>query len=104
MSNHNYHMIKKSGNISDVGDLKIFGFRVNIRHPGRRRNKMDDNVKRGFSLDIQPPPLRYRWVLPSNCPVFTVVMVIYHYIERIWIILVAPHFLYNMYNHEKLSR
>ena len=28
-------------------------------------------------------------------------MVIYHYSEKIWIILVSPIFLYNMYNHEK---
>ena len=28
-------------------------------------------------------------------------MVIYHYIERIWRILVTPNFLYNLYDHEK---
>ena len=32
----------------------------------------------------------HRWELPGNYPVFTVVMVIYHYVERIWIILVTP--------------
>ena len=49
------------------------------------------------------PPLevntqRHRWELPGNYPVFTVVMVIYHYVERIWIILVTPFFKYNIYN------
>ena len=38
---------------------------------------------------------------PDNYPVFTVVVVIYHYVERIWIILVNPNFLYNIYDHEK---
>ena len=28
--------------------------------------------------------------LPGNYPIFTVVMAIYHYIERIWRILVTP--------------
>ena len=32
-----------------------------------------------------------RWELPGNCPVFTVVMEIYHYVERIWRILVTPN-------------
>ena len=35
---------------------------------------------------------RHRWELPGNCPIFTVVMVIYHYVERIWRILVTPVF------------
>ena len=43
---------------------------------------------------------RHRQELPGNYPIFTVVMVIYHYVERIWIILVTPNFLYNIYNHE----
>ena len=30
-------------------------------------------------------------------------MVIYHYVERIWRILIAPNFLYNIYDHEKKS-
>ena len=34
----------------------------------------------------------HRWELPGNYPVFTVVMVIYHYVERIWKILVIPIF------------
>ena len=34
----------------------------------------------------------HRWELPGNYPVFTVVMVIYHYVERIWRIIVTPIF------------
>ena len=30
----------------------------------------------------------------------TVVIVIYHYVERIWRILVTPNLLYNIYDHE----
>ena len=41
----------------------------------------------------------HRFELPGNYPVFTVVMGIYHYVERIWIILVTPIFLYNIYDH-----
>ena len=40
-----------------------------------------------------------RWELPGNYPVFNVVMVIYHYVEIIWRILVTPIFLYNIYDH-----
>ena len=43
---------------------------------------------------------QYRWELPGNYPVFTVVMLICHYVERIWRILVPPNCLYNIYNHE----
>ena len=43
------------------------------------------------------------WELPGNYPVSTVVMVIYHYVERIWKILVTPNFSYNIYNQESLS-
>ena len=32
------------------------------------------------------------WELPGNYPVFIMVMVIYHYAERIWRILVTPDF------------
>ena len=42
----------------------------------------------------------HRWELPGNYPVLTVVMVIYYYVERTWRIIVAPEFLYNIYNHE----
>ena len=37
-------------------------------------------------------PTAHRWELLCNYPVFTVVMVIYHYLERIWIIIVTPNF------------
>ena len=43
--------------------------------------------------------VRHRWELPDNYPVFTVVMVIYHYVERIWRILVTPILIYNIYDH-----
>ena len=42
----------------------------------------------------------HRWKLPGNCPVFDVVMVIYHYVEIIWRILVIPNSLYNINNNE----
>ena len=42
-----------------------------------------------------------RWELPGNYPVFTVAMIIYHYVEIIWRILVTPDFLYNIYDNEK---
>ena len=41
----------------------------------------------------------HRWELPGNYPVFTVVMLIYHYVERIWRIIVTPNLLYNIYIH-----
>ena len=43
---------------------------------------------------------RHRWILPVNYPVFSVVMVIYHYVERICRVLVTPIILYNIYDHE----
>ena len=42
--------------------------------------------------------LQHRWQLPGNYPVFNLVMVVYHYVETIWIILVTPNFLYNIYD------
>ena len=36
--------------------------------------------------------MHHRWELPGNYPVLTVVMVIYHYVERIWGIIVTPDF------------
>ena len=30
------------------------------------------------------------------------VMVIYHYVERIWRLLVTPDYLYNIYDHEEI--
>ena len=43
----------------------------------------------------------HRWELLGNYPVFTTVMVIYHYVERIWIIVVTPNISYNIYDHDK---
>ena len=37
-------------------------------------------------------PSHNRWELPDNYPVSTVVMVIYNYVERTWIIIVTPNF------------
>ena len=48
--------------------------------------------------------LENRWELQVNYPVFTVVTVIYHYVERIWRILVTPNLLYNIKNEYILSR
>ena len=33
----------------------------------------------------------HRWKLPGKYPVFTVLMVIYHYVEKIWGIHVTPN-------------
>ena len=49
-------------------------------------------------LDQVENRVHHRWELPGNYPVFTVVMAIYHYVERIWRILVTPNFLYSIYN------
>ena len=38
----------------------------------------------------KPEGVQHRWELPGNYPVFAMVMVIYHYVERIWRILVTP--------------
>ena len=43
------------------------------------------------SVFISSPP-RHGWEIPGNYPVLTVLMVVYHYVERIWIILVTPIF------------
>ena len=43
----------------------------------------------------------HRWELLGDYHVFTVVMVVYHYVDRIWIILVTPNFLHNIYDREK---
>ena len=42
----------------------------------------------------------HRWELPGDYPIFTVLMVIYHCVERIWKILITPNFLYNIYDDE----
>ena len=41
---------------------------------------------------IEPSYASHRWELPGNYPVFTLLMVFYHYLERIWRILVTPVF------------
>ena len=47
------------------------------------------------------PSLRHIWELPGNYPVLAVVMAIFHYVERIWRIIVTPNFSYNIYDHGK---
>ena len=47
-----------------------------------------------------PSTYHHRWELPGNYSVFTMVMVIYYYFERIWRVLVTPDFVYNIYDHE----
>ena len=36
--------------------------------------------------------VQHRWELPGKYPILTVVMVICHYVERIWRIIVTPIF------------
>ena len=43
----------------------------------------------------------HRWELLGCYHVFTMVMVIYHYVEKIWIILITPNF-FNLYYHKKI--
>ena len=38
-------------------------------------------------------PWQQIWELRDNCPVFAMLMAIYHYVERIWRIIVTPPFL-----------
>ena len=50
------------------------------------------SVASGKYVGTLTTPSDHRWELSGNHPVFTVVMVIYHYVERIWIIIVTPIF------------
>ena len=43
---------------------------------------------------------RHIWELLGNYLVFTIVMVIYHYVKRICRILVTLNFMYNIYDNE----
>ena len=54
------------------------------------------------SLPIMPSTESHRWELLVNYPVFILVMVIYHYVEIIWRILVTQVFLYNICDNEKM--
>ena len=66
--------------------------------------RLDVSWKIGHIFLVGRPLVRRQhvWGLPSNYPVFAVVMVIYHYVERIRRILVTPYFLYNIYSNEKI--
>ena len=44
----------------------------------------------------------YLWKFLVNYPVFAVVTVIYHYVERIWRIFLTPNFPYIIYEKEKM--
>ena len=48
------------------------------------------------------PSLGHIWEVPGNYPVFTMVIEIYHFVERIWRIIVTPDFSYNISDHEKI--
>ena len=55
-----------------------------------------------FQCNIHTVPYwEHGQYLPGNYPVSTVGMVIYHNVDRIWIIIVTPNFLYNIYDQEK---
>ena len=41
---------------------------------------------------IVPLTRHLRYELSGNCPVFTLVIIVYHNVERIWRILVTPNF------------
>ena len=43
----------------------------------------------------------HRQELTGNYPYFDVEIAIYHYVEIIWIIIITPNFLYDIYDHEK---
>ena len=81
---------------------------ISFLYLGRLRTEMDDDwpavisniqkAERSWALLSRTPSREgHRWELPDNYPVFTVVMAIYHYVERIWRILVTPVFLYKIY-------
>ena len=42
----------------------------------------------------------HRWKLPGNYPVFFVLMLIYHYVERVGEFFLLLIFLYNIYDNE----
>ena len=46
--------------------------------------------------------VEHRWELLGNKPISTVVMAIYHYVERIWRILVTHNFSYNINDNENI--
>ena len=50
----------------------------------------------------QPLTPNHNWNLPVNYPVFSMVMVIYRYIERLGELSLPLIFVYNIYDHEKI--
>ena len=59
--------------------------------PGNHTLEVDIGYLDPESL-LSSTPWVHIWELPGNCPVLTVGMVIYHLVERTWIILVTPNF------------
>ena len=55
--------------------------------------RLNSGVLIGKSENYLSRPTLHRLELPGNYPVFAVVMVIYHYVERIWKIIVTPNLL-----------
>ena len=96
-----------------VTSLSITYITLNNNHNDIDYNRVREDVDTGvirmahinkkYNLsDILTNPLgpHYIWQLLSNYPVFIMVMIIYHYVERIWRIIVTSIFLYNIYYHE----
>ena len=65
-------------------------------HMDNVRSKNQRPVEVTYLLQYAP---QHRWELLGNYPDFTVVMVIFHYVERIWRVLVTPNYLYNINDH-----
>ena len=63
-------------------------FKCNIIIDLKKRVEARDISRRRKEL-----PVLHIWELPGNYPVFTMVMEIYHYGERIWIIRVTHNLL-----------
>ena len=60
---------------------------------------IENIVNTALNIEDDEDKHKHRWELPGNYPIFTVVMVIYHYVERIWRIIVTTILIYNIYDH-----
>ena len=69
----------------------------------KRRRRRTKGGKTWTSAEVEGkengPGGDHRWELPGKYPVFSVVMVIYHYFERTWRVIVTPILIYNIYDH-----
>ena len=93
-----------SGLVVDIGAAVIRNSHVKVLLTGRKTHWLDLIITYPINpswLDLPLSPLTYlhRWELPGNYPIFTAVMVIYHYVEIIWRIIVTPNLFYKIYNH-----